>query len=330
MARLLSGTPAGRREPPGGFTEVEARALPREQTRTDDAWPRTRRPLPWLIAAFLAMIFLVPFEAVHLKVHLPVSSDLDRFLVALIVATWAMTELIGRREGVLRLRPRGWAVGMIAFALTAIASIAINFDRITNLGEWEVTQKKLAVLLALIAIFAVVSLTLRVAELRSFGALIAVLATITALGTIYEQKTGYNVFYETATTVFSPIASVDPAPTEISQDPRTPGRPLIVGPTRHGLSVSSILGMTLPFAVVLTAVAKDRRRQILWGLAACIIFAGALVTQRKSGVVIPACALLAMFILRPRQLLRFAPFGIVALVIGLSMSGGASAPWMRL
>ena len=48
----------------------------------DDAWPRTRRPLPWLFAGFLATIFLVPFDAIHLKVSLPFSSDFDRFFVA--------------------------------------------------------------------------------------------------------------------------------------------------------------------------------------------------------------------------------------------------------
>jgi hypothetical protein len=296
---------------------------PSERVRLADAWPRTRRPLPWLIAGFLAMIFLVPFEAIHLNVKLPVSSDLDRFFVVLIVATWAIGSLIGQGEGVRRLRPRGWAAGMIAFVFVAVASIAINVDRITNLGEWEVAQKKLAVLVGLVAIFAIVALTLRVAEMRPFMVLIAVLATITALGTIYEQRAGYNVFYETASAVFSPIATVDAAPTDISHDPKTPGRPMIAGPTRHPLSVASLLGMALPFAVVLAAVAPSRRRRVLWGAAACLIIGGALVTQRKSGVVVPAFALLTLFVLRPRQFLHLAPFGIVAVVLGLALSGGS-------
>ena len=301
---------------------MEAGALPLDRSEAEDAWPSTRRPLPWLFAGFLAMVFLVPFEAVHPKVSLPFSSDLDRFFVALIVATWAIGGLIGRRESVLRLRSRGWAAGMIAFAFVAVASIAVNVGRITNLDEWEAAQKKLAVLAGLIAVFTIVTLTLRVAELRRFSVLIVVLATITATGTIYEQKTGYNIFYETATTVASPLATVDPAPTDVSADPRVPGRPLIVGPTRHGLSVASILGMALPFAVVLAAVAPTIFRRVLWGLSACLILAGALVTQRKSGVVVPAAALLTLFVLRPRQLLRLAPFGIVALALGLALSGG--------
>lgn len=294
-----------------------------DESGVADAWPRTRRPLPWLIAGFLAMIFLVPFEAIHLKVKLPVSSDLDRFFIALLLATWAIVGLTGRGDGTRRLRARGWAAGMIAFVFVAVASIAFNVDRITNLGEWDVAQKRLAVLIGLVAVFAIVSLTLRVAELRPFAVLIAVLALITAGGTICEQKTGYNVFYSVATTVFSPLATVDPAPTDINPDPSMPGRPLITGPTRHALSVATILGMALPFAVVLAAISPTLRRRLLWGVAACVIVAGALVTQRKSGVIVPAVAMLALFVLRPRQLLRLAPFGIVAIALGLVLSGGS-------
>jgi hypothetical protein len=302
---------------------MEARAASPPAPRPVDAWPRTRRPLPWLIAGFLAMVFLVPFESIHLDVRLPVSSDLDRFFVALIVATWAIGGLAGRADGVRRSRARGWAAGMTAFVFVAVASIAVNVGRITNLGEWEVAQKRFSLLLALVAVFAIVTLTLRVAELRPFAVLIVALAAIAAAGTIYEQRTGHNAFYETAATVFSPVATVDPAPTEVSPDPNVSARPLITGPTRHALSLASILGMALPFAVVLAAVAPTPRRRLLWGLAACTIVAGALVTQRKSGVVVPAFALLALFALRPRQLLRLAPFGIVAIALGLLLSGGS-------
>ena len=110
-------------------------------------------------------------------------------------------------------------------------------------------------LFALVAVFAIVALTLRVAELRPFAVLIVVLAMITALGTIYEKKTGYNVFYETAANGVladrrrRTVADRNQTPT------RPTARPTITGPTRHALSVTSILGMALPFAVVLAAIA---------------------------------------------------------------------------
>jgi hypothetical protein len=289
---------------------------------TEDAWPRTRRPLPWLFALFLAMLYLVPFDSIHLKVSLPVSSDLDRFVVALIVIVWLVGVALGRPGRFQRLRPRGWALGMIFFLLAAVASIFFNVERITNLAEWDDAQKRLAVLLSLAIVFAIVTLTLRPAELRPFSVLIVCLALITAFGTIYEKKTGYNVFYETSAAVFSPIADVASSPTEIDPNPETTPRPTITGPTRHALSVTSLLGMALPFAVVLAAVAPDRRKRILWGIAACALIAGALITQRKSGAVVPAMALLALFVLRPRELLRLAPFGIVALAVAFVLTPG--------
>lgn len=297
-------------------------AVSRSVPQGDDAWPRTKRPLPWMFAVLLGMIFLVPFDAVHLKVSLPFASNLDRFVVGALVVTWALGAALGRREAVERLRPAGWAVGMIAFVLVAVASIAFNVERITNLGEWKDAQNHLAVLFALVAVFAIVSLNLRAAELRPFSVLIVILAVITATGTIYEKKTGYNVFYETSAAVLAPIADVDHSPTEINPDPATTPRPTITGPTRHALSVTSILGMALPFAVVLAAIAPEPRRRILWGLAACVIIAGALITQRKSGAVVPAMALLVLFVLRPRQLLRLAPFGVVALAVALAVTPG--------
>jgi O-Antigen ligase len=288
----------------------------------EDAWPRTRRPLPWLFAALLATIYLIPFDAIRLDVNLPFSSDFGRVLVAVIVVVWALGAVLAKPEKVKRLRPRGWAIGMLVFVFVAVASIAFNVERITNLGEWDVAQKRLAVLFALAAVFLIVSMTLRASELRSFSVLIVVLAVVTAAGTIYEKKTGYNVFYDTAATVFSPIATVDPSPTLIDPNPNTTPRPVITGPTRHALSDTSILGMALPFAVVLAAIARDRRRRILWGIAACVIIAGALITQRKSGAVVPAMALLALFVFRPRQLLRLAPFGVAALAAAFVLTPG--------
>jgi O-antigen ligase len=288
----------------------------------EDAWPHTRRPLPWLFAAFLAMIFLVPFDAIHLKVSLPFSSDLDRFLVTAIVGVWLVGTAVRKQQTVERLRPAGWATGMLAFLAVAVISIAFNVERITNLGEWSDAQKHLAVLFSMGAVFAIVALNLRASELRSFSILIVILAIITATGTIYEKKTGYNVFYEVSGKVFSPIADVDHSPTEVNPNPATTPRPTITGPTRHALSVTSILGMALPFAVVLAAITPTWRRRLLWGIAACLIIAGALITQRKSGAVVPAMALLVLFVLRPRQLLRLAPFGIVALAVALAVTPG--------
>jgi hypothetical protein len=288
---------------------------------TTDAWPRTRRPLPWLLAGFLGMIFLLPFESIHMKVHLPFSSDFDRFFVAIIVVTWLVGAVMRDRSGIVRLRPRGWAVGALAIVAVAVASIVANVPDITNLGEWQIAEKQIFVLLGLVAVFAIAAVTLRVTELRPFAVLIVCLAVITALGTVYEKKSGDNLFYKTAATVLSPVAEVEPAAT-VANPELNQGRPMIIGPTRHPLSVTSLLGMALPFAIVLAAIARTTRRRLLWALAGALIVVGALITQRKSGLVIPAFAILVLFMLRPRQLIRLAPFGLIGLAAAVAIAPG--------
>ncbi|HEY0277698.1 MAG TPA: O-antigen ligase family protein, partial [Solirubrobacterales bacterium] len=286
-----------------------------------DSWPRTRRPLPWLFAGFLASIFLVPVDAIQLKVHLPFSSDYDRFFVAIICVVWAIGVVMQKRTVRLRLRPRGWALPVLIFFGIAVFSIVLNIGRITNLGELDVAEKRLALLVSMFAVFAVFAVSLRVTELRNFAVLIVVLASITSLGTIYEQKTGENLFYTTAGSVLGPIAEVAPGPTEA--DANGVGRPLISGPTRHALSVASLLGMAVPFAVMFAAMTPSRGRKLLWGLIACLIVAGALVTQRRSGLVVPLVAVLSLFAFRPRKMLPLLPWAVVACAIGLVVSGGS-------
>jgi hypothetical protein len=288
-----------------------------------DSWPRTRRPLPWVFALFLASIFLLPIDATQLKVHLPFSSEADRFFAAAVIAVWAIGLVAGKRSGRLRLRPRGWATAMIVFFAIAIISIVFNLDRITNLGEWATAEKRLVLLITLVGLFAVFSVSLRVTELRAFGVLIVVLASITALGTIYEEKAHENLFYSTATTVLSPIAEVEPAPTEAGADPSAPGRPMISGPTRHALSVATILGMAVPFAIVFAAGAPSLRRRLLWGALALLIIGGGVITQRRSGLIVPAVAILALFAIRPRKFLPLIPVALVACVAVFAIKGGS-------
>ena len=60
-----------------------------------DNWPRTKRPLPWLIAAFLAMVWLMPFDTISMSVSLPFDLHLDRIVLPFIILAWGLAIGIG-------------------------------------------------------------------------------------------------------------------------------------------------------------------------------------------------------------------------------------------
>src|SRR6185312_5414230 len=105
--RGVPGAPSRRRAPRttrgGGGDDGGTRIGIAAVARTDDAaadggtWPRTTRVLPWMLAAFLAMVWLVPFDSASLPVHLPFESKLDRVVIILMAFVWLAALLVGGR-----------------------------------------------------------------------------------------------------------------------------------------------------------------------------------------------------------------------------------------
>src|SRR5262249_44799276 len=149
------------------------------------------------------------------------------------------------------------------------------------LGELTFIEKALSQTLAYIVFFLIIATQVRRAEIPAYGRLVLVLAVITALGTLYESRTGYNVFYDLTGKLLSPIANVGPSPTNIHP---IYDRPLIVGPTRHGLALASLLAIAFPFAVIRLQQARTNGRRFWILLAIFILLAASLSTQRKTAI----------------------------------------------
>jgi O-antigen ligase len=98
---------------------------------------------------------------------------------------------------------------------------------------------------------------------------------------------------------------------------------MISGPTRHALSVATLLGMAVPFAIVFAAGAPSTRRKLLWGALALLIIAGGVITQRRSGLIVPAVAIAALFAIRPRQFLPLIPVAVIAIGVVFAIKGGS-------
>jgi O-antigen ligase len=282
-----------------------------------DAWPHTTRILPWLLAGFLVMLWLVPFDSAALPVNLPFESKLDRVVLIVITFVWLAALLVGGR-GMPKFRssPLNWAVG--GFLVAAVTSILANADQLANLDELSLSVKKLALLLGYVLFYVLVTSILRPSDVRAFVTLTIVLACITAIGTIIQFRTGTNLFFSWGAKIFGPVGlTIDPPPAGDRF-----GRAAITGPTEHGLVVALML--TIAFALCLTRLIEPtQRRRWLVGVAAVIILAGAFATQRKSALVVPVAVVAAMAVIRPREAMRLAPVGVVMLLAMPIIAPGA-------
>jgi hypothetical protein len=207
-------------------------------------WPRTTRVLPWSIALLLAVIWLVPSEAITFPLALPIDATPDRLLLLAIFVLAVATAATRRgSERTPRAAAFGWAT--LVFVVVAALSVAVNAELLASVGEIDQGTKKLLLLLGNVALFYVVVTTIRPSELRAFVVLTVALGSIAAIGTLWEYRTDYNVFYDRAHDVFGSVATVEGVP-GLTID----GREDTFGPTQHGLAITTMLTFTLPFAVL--------------------------------------------------------------------------------
>jgi len=264
------------------------------------AWPRTTRILPWLLAAFLVMLWLVPFDSITAPFSVGVDSKLDRVVLVLIVGIWVVLAAAGGRHGP-RFRRSPLNLAILALVVIAMASIATQLGILTNLGALKLSIKQLALLLSYFTFFFFVVTVARPQEVRNLLRLMLALACLTALGTIYEYRFHTNLFFSLSASVFKGFTIAPPAAAMPF------ARPPIVGPTQAPLADATILAIALSFALVFLFHAKRRRDQLLWYIACALLLAGALATGRKSSVLIPVAALIALLLHAPRRAVRFLP-----------------------
>lgn len=278
-----------------------------------DAFPYTRRPLPWVLAGFVGMLFFVPIASTELKVHLPVDSRIDRFAVIGLVLSWFWFG--GDQRAFLRTpRSKLYVTAVCIFLGLAIASLMLDVGRVVHLGELELSGKRFA-LLGSFLIFSWFALTaLRFEDVRGFGTYLIGLGMLMSIGMLVERRTGYNVFYEVTRSVLAPIAKVEASPTDIHPAFGSEGRLTVVGPTLHGLAATTMLVIVMPIALLRVLDARSRKSWWLNGIAFALMLAGALATDRKTALVIPIAVVLYIACYRPRQVLRLAPLGLVVLL----------------
>src|SRR3954452_6139939 len=220
--------------PPSGNRPV--RLPPRRPS--PDAWPHTGRLLPWLIAVFLVVVLVTPFDSTELRVGgLPVDAKLDRLFILVITATGIGTYFAGGTAAP-RWRRSGIGLAILAFVGLPIASLLINAGALIQGNEMSLGMRKLSILLSWAVLFFVVATSIRPHELRAFGRLVVIAACVTAVGVLWEYMTGHNLFFDWWKAIVPDSTfNVRPEPTTTNQFVKQP----VTGPRQHALAMAAAM-----------------------------------------------------------------------------------------
>lgn len=288
---------------------------------TADDWPRTTRRLPWMVAAFLALLWLVPFNTIQLHASLPFDLKLDRIVLPVLVGAWIATVVAGRRDTRPFVTSVHIAVGV--FLAAAFLSLVVNAHELNHNLEFPLAMKKMVLLGSYGCFFLLVASVVRRSEVPAFLRLTLGLAVLCALGSVWEYRTHSNLFYSLSSGLL-PHGLFTAAPLDSGQVDEI-GRRLTRGPAEHPLELTAMVSMALPIALVglLRNEGRTRRRSILYAVAACLLFAAALSTYRKSALLAPLSVGATLAYFRRAELMRLAPLGAVAAAVVHVLSPGA-------
>jgi O-antigen ligase len=275
-----------------------------------DNWPHTTRIMPWTVAAFIALVWLVPINAITAGTSMPIDLKLDRLILPVIVLIWLLSFATGGTDA-----PR-WRFGKVhaavfGFVAVAFLSVVLNAGYLDHTLELGLAIKKLSMLAGFFLLFLIVASVVRPREVRPFINLMLGLAVLCAVGVLWQFHFGVNLFYEWSATVLPGFFHVTIPSTGVYDEI---GRPAVTGPADLGLETVAMLAIGLPIALVRLMHAERPGQRFLYALAACLLLAAMVATYRKSALLAPLtiCLILAYF--RRRELLRLAPIGLVIAV----------------
>lgn len=286
---------------------------------TDGAWPHTTRLVPWTFALFLAVVWLLPFDGIRLKFALPIDLTFDRLVLPVVVAMLLLALLAGGSAAP-RLRPTRIHLAVGAFVVCAFLSVILNAGSLNQTLELDAALKRLPLLVSYVSVFVIASTAVRSGEVRAFLTYVLALAVICAIGVLWEYRFKQNLFYEWSDRLLPGIFQV----TEVdSASVDELGRRMVRGPADVPLEAVAMLAMALPIPLVRLTMSENWRERLLYGLAACLLFAAAFATFRKSALLAPLSVVGTIAYFRRRELLKLAPLALVLVLLIPVLAPGA-------
>lgn len=274
-----------------------------------DAWPRTRRPMPWLIAVFMVMVYLIPFDSTTIPIKLPFNAGLDRLVLILITVVWLFQSLAGRRPP--RFSHTLINVAVWAFVALTAFSLAHNLRDLTWDQELSLSFKQLLLVYTYLVFFYVAASSLTREDVIGFCKFLVLLGTVSAIGTVLE--------YRTHVVIFTDLAKLIPGAKVHFRGVVGAGsafaRHSFGGPAKHGLADATMLDAAIPFAMALLSNARTWAWRVTWGFALAMLLIGCIATEEKTAFILLIATVVVMVISKPRRYLRWWPMLIVAVLL---------------
>jgi hypothetical protein len=263
-----------------------------------------RTILAWrnLLILLILVILFIPIRRYSLPGNLPFQMEPYRLLVGLIIAGWASSLLIDPR---VRIRRTGYEGPIVLFLVAVVGSLAMNPGRFAGMQTYALKQ-----LTFLGSFLLVLYLVVSVMRGRGIDLLVRVLVAgggILGLTTIWESRTGYNIYNHLSTIM--PVLRVEVIPW-VGQDGRGDRA---YGSAQHAIPLGAALILLLPLAIYLIHEAK--RQRWFWIACACALTMGSLATYSRTSILMLLVIVIMYFRLRPRQMRRFWPALVPALLV---------------
>jgi O-antigen ligase len=275
------------------------------------------RLLAWrsLLGLIILTILFIPIKRYTLPSGLPFNLELYRIIVAVVVAAWLMSLLIDSR---ISLRRSGLEAPIALYLLAIALSLLANLSRVNGLGSSVV--KSVTFFLSFIFVFyLVVSLARKPREIDFLTSVLAGGGVVLGFLGIIESATGYNAFNHLHTVL--PFLHLDRGalPGLVRG-----GRLRVYGSAQHPIAYGAALAILLPLAIYRAQVTRQKR----WWLASLIVLMGLLASRSRTGVLMLLAIALVYVIFRPRDMKRFWPAILPALIaIHFAVPGALGTAW---
>lgn len=261
-------------------------------------WPR-------VLAALILVILFIPIRRYSLPGNLPFELEPYRLFVAVLLLAWVASLLVDSRT---KLRKTGFEGPLVLIVGSSVASIVSNPHRVAQLSS--VVDKKLMFFLSFVLVLYVTAGVIR--RLDSIDYLAKTLVAggaIVGLSAMVESRTGYNIFNHLDRVIPILRAGAEGEPEAFQKYGAAKLR--VFGSAQHPIALSAAFVVLTPLAIYLS----QRYRQRRWYACTILLIAGCSATVSRTGVMMLAVVGLVFLWLRPREVRRFWPVIIPALIV---------------